>query len=240
MIVYPAIDLRGGKVVRLREGDPNQQTVFSDDPVATAKAWIDQGAAWIHMVNLDGAFDTANENARILERVARLKVKVQFAGGLRDMAALGSALDAGAARLAIGTMAVRNPKSVTESLDRYGSEAICIALDAKDGKIATHGWTELSRLSPIDFAQWLRKQCVVHALYTDISRDGMLTGVNLRDTVALAKASGLRVIASGGVSSLSEIEALAESNEVAGVVVGMALYVNRFTLVDALRVAEGG
>ena len=135
MIVYPAIDLRGGKVVRLREGDPNQQTVFSDDPVATAKAWIDQGAAWVHMVNLDGAFDTANENARILERVARLKVKVQFAGGLRDMAALGSALDAGAARLAIGTMAVRNPKSVTESLDRYGNEAICIALDAKDGKI---------------------------------------------------------------------------------------------------------
>ena len=211
MIIYPAIDLHDGKVVRLREGDLTQKTVFSNDPVATAQSWIDQGAEWIHMVNLDGAFDAANQNIRVLEAVAKLGVQVQFGGGLRDSNALESALDSGASRVVLGTLAVKQPAKVVEAIDRFGTETICVALDAKDGKVTTHGWTELSTQSPVEFGSWLFANGVRHALYTDVKRDGMLVGANIDDTVALARKTGLQVIASGGVSSVEEIEQLASS-----------------------------
>ena len=238
MIIYPAIDLRGGKVVRLREGDPQQQTVFSDDPLATAKQWIDQGAEWIHMVNLDGAFENANENLGILESVADLSVRVQFGGGLRDMDALRIALDAGATRLVIGTMAVRDPDSLIEAIRQYGSDSICAALDSREGMITTHGWQEKSARSATEFGSWLQEQGLRHALYTDVARDGMLSGADIEGTIALARETGLQVIASGGVRDLSEIRQLAASGVVAGAVVGMALYQNRFSLRDALKAAK--
>ncbi len=238
MIIYPAIDLRGGKVVRLREGDLNQQTLFSDDPVATAQSWIDQGATWLHMVNLDGAFDHESENLSVLEKVAKLDVKLQYTGGLRDLAALRQAWDTGASRLVIGTLAARDPAKVSEAVGLFGGEAICVALDAKDGQVVTHGWTESSAYTPIELGSLLYKHGARLALYTDVKRDGGLSGVNIDDTVELARATGLQVIASGGISQLAEIEQLARSCMVAGVIIGMALYKKRFTLAEALSAAR--
>ncbi|MCY4061061.1 MAG: 1-(5-phosphoribosyl)-5-[(5-phosphoribosylamino)methylideneamino] imidazole-4-carboxamide isomerase [Chloroflexi bacterium] len=238
MIVYPAIDLRGGMVVRLREGDPNQQTLFSDDPVATAQSWIDQGATWLHMVNLDGAFEGDSENLSVLEAVAKLDVCVQYTGGLRDLAALRQAWDLGASRLVIGTLAVREPARVAEAVALLDGDAICVALDAKDGKVVSHGWTESSAYTPIELGALLYGHGARHALYTDVKRDGGLSGANIEDTVELARATGLQVIASGGISQLGEIERLARSGMVAGVIIGMALYTKRFTLAEALSAAR--
>lgn len=239
MIIYPAIDLRGGKVVRLREGDPARQQIFSEDPLATAQRWRDQGASWLHLVNLDGAFDQANQNLRILEAIARLDIRVQFGGGLRDLAALRQARDAGADRLVIGTMTVRDPDSALAAVGEFGAESVCMALDARDGKVATHGWTEVSQHSPLELGKWLQERGARHALYTDVARDGGLQGVNTADTIALARETGLQVIASGGVSRLADIRLLAESGSVAGAVIGMALYQNEFSLADALAAGKG-
>ncbi len=238
MIIYPAIDLRGGKVVRLREGDPLRQSVFSDDPLATAQTWIDQGAEWIHMVNLDGAFADANENLPILEAVAKLGVKLQFGGGLRDMEALRHAHEAGARRMVIGTIAAQDPAAAAEAIARFGAEAICVALDAKAGRVATHGWTEISAHTPAQLGRQLRDLGAIHALYTDVLRDGALSGVNVEATVELARETGLEVIASGGVSQLSEIQALSRGGEVAGAIIGMALYQNKISLAEALSAAR--
>ena len=239
MLIYPAIDLLEGKVVRLRKGDPKQRTVFSADPVATAQQWIDQGAEWLHMVSLDGTFGQTNQNLEILERVARLDVHVQFTGGLRDLAGLHSALDAGASRLVIGTMAAKDPAAAAEAIGRFGAARVAVALDARDGKVATHGWTELSQQTPIDLGKRLRELGAIHALYTDISRDGGMAGANVAETVDLARATGLQVIASGGVSTLADISELARSGAVAGAIVGMALYQQTFTLEEALSAAGG-
>lgn len=238
MIIYPAIDLRDGKVVRLKEGDPDHQITFSDDPVATAKQWIDEGAEWIHMVNLDGAFDTANSNSKILEAVAKLNVKVQFGGGLRSIEALKNAVDTGASRVVIGTLAVQDPSSVEMAVQELGEDAVCVALDAKDGKVTTHGWTELSDHTPIEFGRKFAQMGVKHALYTDVKRDGSMIGVNIHDTIALGRNTGLGVIASGGVSHMSEIEQLAKSGVVSGAIIGMALYQNKLTLNEALLAAR--
>ena len=239
MLIYPAIDLLEGKVVRLREGDPKQRSVFSADPVATAQHWIDRGAKWLHMVSLDGTFGEANQNLAILEQVASLNVKVQFTGGLRDMASLQFAHDAGASRMVIGTLAVRDPAAAGEAIGRFGAESVAVALDARDGKVATHGWTELSQQTPVALGRRLRELGAVHALYTDISRDGGMAGVNIADTVALAQATDLQVIASGGVSALADIVALARSGAVAGAIIGMALYRKTFTLEEAQSAARG-
>lgn len=238
MIIYPAIDLRGGKVVRLKEGDPERQTIFSDDPVATAQKWIDEGAAWIHMVNLDGAFDTANDNSTILEKVAKFGVNVQFGGGLRTLAHIEKALERGAKRAVIGTAAIENPQFAFDAIKQFGADAICIALDARDGKIATHGWQKLTELRPVEFGRELKKGGVIHALYTDVHRDGSLLGVNIHETITLARETGLQVIASGGVSDMSEIHQLARSNVVAGAIIGMALYEERMTVAEALIAAR--
>jgi len=239
MIVYPAIDLRGGKVVRLREGDPNRQTVFSDDPVATALGWIADGAQWIHMVNLDGAFAQANDNSQILAQVTARNVKVQFGGGIRTMDDLSRVFASGASRAVLGTAAIQKPELVAEAVARWGADAICVALDAKDGKIAVHGWQETVELTPIGLGKEMASIGVKHALYTDVSRDGGLTGVNVADTVNLAHETRLQVIASGGVSSLDDLRALAATEAVAGAVIGMALYEKRFTLQAALAATEG-
>jgi phosphoribosylformimino-5-aminoimidazole carboxamide ribotide isomerase len=239
MIIYPAIDLRGGKVVRLKEGDPNRQTIFSNNPVETARQWIDQGAAWIHMVNLDGAFAAANDNERILEQVAQMGIPVQFGGGLRTMDDISRAIDQGATRAVLGTVAIKQPKIVEQSVTKWGAEAICVALDARDGKIATHGWQQIADVTLVELGKAMAEVGVRHALFTDVSRDGGLTGVNIEATVALGEATSLQVIASGGVSTIAEIETLRASGNVAGAVIGMALYENKLSLKDALRAAEG-
>ncbi len=238
MIVYPAIDLRGGKVVRLMEGDPDRQTIFSDDPVATARNWVEQGAKWIHMVNLDGAFGNANQNLDILEQVAKLDVSIQFGGGLRSLENIQKALDLGAKRVVIGTLAAKNPEKVSEAIEQFGTEKICIAMDAKNGFVTTEGWTQNTTLTPVEFGRLMKNRGVEHALYTDVSRDGSMLGVNINDTVALARNTDLNVIASGGVSKMIEIAQLAKSGVVAGVIIGMALYCDEIGLNEALVAAK--
>lgn len=238
MIIYPAIDIRGGKVVRLREGDPNRQTTYGDDPIAVARGWITQGAAWLHVVNLDGAFAAANENGGILERIATLGVPVQFGGGLRSEADIARAIGRGAARVVLGTVAVQQPEVVDAALAQYGAQAVCVALDARDGFVTTHGWQAMTDKTVVALGQTMAARGVVHCLYTDVGRDGGLEGVNRAGTIGLARATGLKVIASGGVSSLEDVRALAESGVVAGAVIGMALYENRMSLREAI--AEAG
>lgn len=240
MIIFPAIDLRGGKVVRLREGDPDRQTTFSDDPLATAQRWLDQGAEWLHVVNLDGAFEMANDNGAILEKIAVLGAKVQFGGGLRTLAALAQAVERGAARVVIGTAAIEQPEIVPEAVARFGTEAVCIALDARDGKIATHGWQRATDLTPLEYGRQIAAQGVIYALYTDVQRDGSLIGANVHDTIALGRDTGLNVIASGGVTRADEIYQLARSRVVAGAVIGMALYEGKIMLSEALLAAQRG
>lgn len=239
MIIYPAIDLRKGSVVRLREGDPDQQTTFSSDPVATAQSWIDQGAAWLHIVNLDGAFAAANDNLNILHEIAGLGISVQFGGGLRSLSDVEQALNLGAKRVVLGTVAIKAPEIVAQALAAFGADAISVALDARDGRITTHGWTELSDETPLSLGQAMADRGLHHALYTDVQRDGGLSGANLEDTIALGAKTGLAVIASGGVSHIEEINTLAQSGVVAGAVIGMALYTNQLTLAAALTAAKG-
>ncbi len=238
MIIYPAIDLRGGKVVRLKEGDPNRQTTFSENPLAVARDWVSQGATWLHMVNLDGAFDEANDNLSILEAAAKLDVNIQFGGGLRSPEDIHQALSLGASRVVLGTLAMQKPQVVSEAIDEYGADAICVAMDARDGKVTTHGWTEQSDLTPVQFGRLMKERGVKHALYTDVSRDGSMMGVNLRDTVSLARNTGLDVIASGGISRMIEIQQLAASRAIAGVIIGMALYKNEISLKEAFVAAK--
>ena len=239
MIIYPAIDLRGGQVVRLKEGDPNRQTIFSADPLRTAKQWIDAGAQWIHMVNLDGAFSTANNNGAILEAVSHLSIPIQFGGGLRSLEDIQRAFDQGATRVVLGTVAIQNPEIVQQAVENWGSEAICVALDARDGKIATHGWQQVADMTPATLGKAMAQVGVKHALFTDVNRDGGLEGVNVDATIQLGHETGLRVIASGGVSSIDELGMLAKSRVVAGAVIGMALYEGKISLADALFAAGG-
>lgn len=238
-IIYPAIDLRGGQVVRLKEGDPNRQTVFSSDPLVTAQQWIDKGAKWLHMVNLDGAFAAANDNRNILEKVARFGIPVQFGGGMRAMSDIQDAFNRGAARVVLGTVAIQNPEIVTQAVEQWGPEAICVGLDARDGKIATHGWQQVTEITPAELGKSMAAAGLRHALFTDVNRDGGLGGGNIEATIALGRETGLQVIASGGVSSTAEIELLRESRVVAGAVIGMALYEGKLTLEEALEAARG-
>ena len=234
MIIYPAIDLRAGKVVRLKEGDPNRQITFSDDPLATAQRWLDAGAQWIHMVNLDGAFDQANSNLGVLQAVAKLAIQVQFGGGLRTLADMGSAINAGASRIVLGTIAVQQPEIVDQALELYGAERICVGLDARNGKVTTHGWSQISDITPTDLGKLMASRGVKHALFTDVNNDGLLQGGSIDSTIVLGRDTGLQVIASGGISSLNEIEQLSQSGSVAGAIIGMALYQGKIDLRDAI------
>ncbi len=237
MIVYPALDLRQGQVVRLRQGDPNQQTVYSDDPLAVADRWIAVGAEWLHVVNLDGAFSEANDNERILEELAATGVPIQFGGGLRDFEDVRRAFEKGASRVVLGTVAVEQPEIVDATIARWGGEAVAIALDALDGMVLTRGWQQLTEISAVELGQQMYALGARYALYTDVRRDGELTGVNVEATIELAQATGLNVIASGGVTSLGDIVALRESGSVAGVVLGTALYEGLIDLAEAIRLA---
>jgi phosphoribosylformimino-5-aminoimidazole carboxamide ribotide isomerase len=236
MIVYPAIDIHNGKVVRLKYGDPAQQTVYGDDPVAMAARWKAAGAKWLHVVNLDGAL---GDESPILDTVRRLSstgLAVQFGGGLRSLEAADQALQAGATRVVLGTLIVQNPELASQAVKQFGAEAVVVALDAKGGRVATHGWQEISGWTPTALGQRFYADGVRHALYTDVSRDGDLSGVNVSATAELARETQLQVIASGGVSTLNDIKTLKATNQVAGVIIGRALYTGALTLQQAIQV----
>ncbi|NLE53065.1 MAG: 1-(5-phosphoribosyl)-5-[(5-phosphoribosylamino)methylideneamino]imidazole-4-carboxamide isomerase [Chloroflexi bacterium] len=238
MIVYPAIDLRRGRVVRLVHGDPARETVHGDDPVAVAARWLDAGAQWLHVVNLDGALGEAVQALDALAAIAALGAPVQFGGGLRSLDDAARALEAGASRVILGTLAVREPEQVGEAVARFSADAVAVALDARGDRVATHGWQQVSAWTPADLGRRFAQMGVRHALFTDVSRDGDLSGVAVEATAALARETGLAVIASGGVAGLDDIRALQASGDIAGVVIGKALYSGVFTLDEALAAAR--
>ena len=232
--IYPAIDLRGGKVVRLKEGDPTRMTAYSDDPVETARRWMDAGAGWLHVVNLDGAFgegDDANQVA--LQSILKLGPQVQFGGGLRSLDAIAHTLDLGVKRVILGTVAVESPHVVADSLDRFGEEWIAVGIDAREGLVRLRGWKENSRISALDLALQARTLGVRTLIFTDVSRDGLGTGLNITATRELAEASGLNVIASGGAQTLADVLAARDAG-LSGVIIGRALYERTIDLEDAL------
>lgn len=241
MIIIPAIDLRGGRCVRLTQGRDAAETVYSEDPVAVAEQWEDAGAEMLHVVNLDGAMNKDDRaNLKALENILyRTSVPVQFGGGVRSVGDVERLDELGATRIVIGTTAVENPVLLQHIIDEFG-DTIVVGIDARNGRVALRGWKELSEVSAIDFAIKIAEMGVERIVYTDISRDGMMTGVNIEATREIAQASGLKVTASGGVSSLDDIYAVKELEPygVDSLIIGKALYEGLFTLEDALDAAE--
>jgi len=238
MLLIPSIDIRDGKVVRLLRGDYSVETVYADDPAAVAAAFAAAGAERIHVVDLDGARSGAPINLAAVGRVAQAAspARIELGGGLRTDEDVESALESGARWAVIGTAAVRDPELVRGLVDRFG-DVIVGAVDARGGAVAVEGWTEGTDLSAVELGKSLKLLGVEECLYTDIARDGTLSGPNVAATRAFAKETGLRVIASGGVSSLADLKALAalEPDGVFASIVGRALYEGRFTLEEALQ-----
>ena len=232
--VYPAIDLRGGRVVRLAQGDPARQTVYGDDPAAAARRWQTEGAEWLHVVNLDGAFgDADGPNALALRAIVAVGLKVQFGGGLRDRASIARVLEAGVARAVIGTAAVEQPELVAEAVRDFGADRVAVGIDARDGRVRVRGWADDSGVAALDLAQQMRGLGLAWCVFTDVARDGVGAGVNVPATAALAQASGLNVIASGGVAGADDV-ARVRAAGLAGVIIGRALYEGQVTLKDVL------
>ena len=239
MLIFPAIDLKGGKCVRLRQGRKEDETVFSDDPVAMGRKWQDLGAQWLHVVDLDGAFSSRPQNLESIKGLRQaLTIPIQLGGGLRTLETLDLYINLGIDRLILGTAILKAPDLVAQACSTYPGR-IAVGLDAKDGLVAVEGWTETSTQKVIDVAQKLVPLKPAALIYTDIARDGVKQGVNVEATKALAQAVDLPVIASGGVSSLSDIEALLplEPLGVVGVIIGRALYDGVFQLPEAIKLA---
>jgi phosphoribosylformimino-5-aminoimidazole carboxamide ribotide isomerase len=237
--IYPAIDLRQGQVVRLRYGDPRQQTTFAHDPVAVAHQWAAAGARWLHVVNLDGALGGDDEataaNLAAVDAIARIGPRVQFGGGLRSLNDVTQAFELGAGRVVLGTMAVVEPEMLRLALAKFGPERIVVGLDARDGRVAIRGWQADSGLEVVATGRQLRAAGVTTVLHTDIGRDGDLSGVNGAASSALAQATGLDVIASGGVSGPDDVRGLIGLPGISGVIIGRALYEGKIDLAELLR-----
>jgi len=241
MIVIPAIDLRNGRVVRLRQGRADEQTVYPDDPTSVARRWAELGAEWIHLVDLDGAFAGKPANLKAIRAVVRaVDVPCEAGGGIRKIGNAAKLLSLGVSRVIFGTVAVTDPETVKRAVERFGPDRVVVGLDVRDGMIAVWGWTETSKLSAVDLATKMKAYGVSRVIYTDIRRDGMFTGPNVEATVQLAQETGLRVIASGGVSSVGDVERLAvhEHDGIEGVVIGKTLYDGTLMLEEAIRAAH--
>lgn len=241
MLVIPAIDLKAGRCVRLYQGDMDQATIYSDDPVATALQWQSEGAERLHVVDLDGAVSGAGVNTTVIEQICQaLTIPVQVGGGIRDLEAMEKLLSRGVARVILGTVAYRRPEVVAAACERFLGRII-VGIDARAGKVAVQGWTEATELDALALAERCAGAGVSEIIYTDITRDGTEQGVNLGATLALARAVSVPIIASGGVASIRDIERLVplEAEGIVGVIVGRALYTGAVKLAQALTIAKG-
>ena len=237
MEVIPAIDLRGGRCVRLHQGDFQRETVFSGDPLAMALHWQEQGGPRLHVVDLDGASAGEPAHLEVISAIVdALEIPVQVGGGIRSATTARTWLEAGADRVVIGTAAVRDPGMVQDVCREHGSERVVVSIDARDGMVALQGWTEASEVSVLELAQRMAGLGIARLLYTDIARDGMLTGPDLDTNAQLARETGMAVLASGGVASVEDIRRLA-STGVEGVIVGRALYTGAVGLPGASEAA---
>ena len=239
LTLYPAIDLKGGKVVRLRRGEMDQATVYAEDPAAQAAAFVTQGFSWIHVVDLDGAFAGKPANADAVRAIlaAAPGTRVQLGGGIRAMAVAEAWLAAGVARIILGSAAVKDPEFARAACAAFPGR-VALGIDARDGMVATEGWAETSDVTATDLAKRFEDSGAAAVIYTDIARDGMLGGVNVEATAALARAVALPVIASGGVAGLEDIVALRAARAgIAGAIIGRALYDGRIEPAAALAAA---
>lgn len=235
MILYPAIDLKEGRCVRLVRGDMEQATVFNDDPAAQAALFADAGASWLHLVDLDGAFAGKPMNARAVEAIINeVNIPVQLGGGIRTLETIENWLNRGVMRVILGTVAVKDPGLVKQACRKFPGH-IAVGIDARGGRVAVEGWAEETDLQVIDLARKFADVGVDAIIYTDIDRDGVLEGVNIPATAELARAVPVPVIASGGVSSLTDIRGLMAEKRIAGAIIGRALYDGRIDLKEALK-----
>ena len=239
MILYPAIDLKDGNAVRLVHGEMGSATVFNDDPAAQARAFVEAGCEWLHLVDLNGAFAGEPVNAAPVEAIlAACKVPAQLGGGIRDMATIERWIDKGLARVILGTVAVENPALVREAARAFPGH-VAVGIDARAGKVATKGWAEETNVDATDLAKSFEDAGVAAIIYTDILRDGAMKGPNIEATEALARAVSIPVIASGGVSSLTDLIALRDTGVISGAISGRALYDGAIDLKEALKALKG-
>lgn len=236
MIIFPAIDLRRGRVVRLQQGRAEAETRYNDDPAQTATRWQNEGAEWLHVVNLDGAFgENGSANLHELSRILGVvSIPVQFGGGLRDIASIEKAFESNVMRIVLGTAAIENPALVSDAIARYGDEHIVVGIDARNGMVATHGWRDESHITALELAQQMKDRGVTRVVYTDIARDGMMGGIDAQAIARLGHETGLKMIGSGGVAGMRDIEALRACPEIEGVIVGQALYTGAVSLGEAV------
>jgi phosphoribosylformimino-5-aminoimidazole carboxamide ribotide isomerase len=242
MLIYPAIDLRQGKCVRLQQGDRSREKVYSADPIATAKSFLAQGAVWLHAIDLDGAFAEKSGNRALIKKMANtLALRLQCGGGIRSLDDIAELLEAGVARVILGTLAVRHPELVKLAVEKFGADAIAVAIDARDGCVAVEGWEKSSTVNAIEFARQLEAHGVELVIHTDIARDGMLSGVNLAATQMFLEQTNLRLIVSGGVRALQDVKFLKQLNHprLDGVIIGRALYEGTIQLAEAVNWSIG-
>lgn len=240
MIIFPAIDIRGGKCVRLFKGDFAQETVFGDKPEEMAAKWQAQGGKFLHLVDLDGALAGKSQNLETIKKIlAAVDIPVELGGGIRTMENIDEVLAMGVRRVILGSVAVKNPELVKEACGKYG-DRIVVGIDAKDGIVAVDGWGVSGNVAGVELAKKMAEVGVKTIIYTDISRDGTLSGVNVEATARLARESGINVVASGGVSSIEDIKALLpyEKDGIEGVIVGKSIYTGSLDLKEAIALAE--
>ncbi len=239
MILYPAIDLKDGQAVRLLRGEMDKATVFNDDPAAQARAFVEAGTEWLHLVDLNGAFAGVPVNGDAVEAILKAcpGVPAQLGGGIRDMATIETWIEKGLARVILGTVAVENPELVREAARAFPGQ-VAVGLDAREGRVATRGWAEETDVMVTDLAKSFEDAGVAAIIYTDIARDGAMAGPNVAATEALARAVSIPVIASGGVSSLDDLKALKQTGVIAGAISGRALYDGAIDLTEALTLLK--
>jgi phosphoribosylformimino-5-aminoimidazole carboxamide ribotide isomerase len=239
MIVIPAIDIKNGKCVRLLQGRKEAVTVYSDDPVSMARHWVSLGAELLHLIDLDGAFTGEQKNFEKIKAIRdAINIPIQVGGGIRDTERIEALINLGIDRVIIGTAAANKPDMIKDVCERFPGKVL-VGVDAKDGKVAIKGWEEITALSAIDFARQMQDNGVSAIIYTDISRDGMLTGPNIEAMRQMVNALEIPVIASGGVSSLDDIKRLAEVDGLWGMIIGKALYEGRVDLRKAIELVMG-
>lgn len=237
MIIIPAVDISSGKCVRLRQGKKGDIKEYSDNPLEMALKWENEGAELLHLIDLDRTIDDSEQNINIIENIVKiLKIPVELGGGLRTMNDIEWALSIGVERVIIGTSVVENRKFVEEALRRFGNKKIIAGIDARNGYTAIRGWKETTKIKAIELAVEIEKMGIMTIIYTDIKRDGMLTGPNIEEVNKIIESTNLKIIASGGVSSIEDIKNLKSLNQprLEGVIVGKALYEDKFSLKDAI------
>ena len=238
MQLYPAIDMKNGQCVRLRQGAFKDLTIYSDAPEKVAAHWQEKGASFLHLVDLDGALAGYSVNEEVIRRIAdTVSIPIEIGGGIRSKEAVERMLDLGVRRVIIGTKAAEHPEFLRDMVRTFGEEAIVAGVDAKDGMVAVEGWEKVSSLTASDLCLTMKEYGVRHIVYTDISRDGMLSGPNVEATRKLTEETGLDIIASGGVSCMEDLKCLHEAG-IRGAVIGKALYENRIDLAEAVRLYE--